>query len=242
MKNIINNKPQLVTKVIYLIPVLLIYTVGLCVAHVLSSESDVTLAHIGGNKLIDRPVHATPVPASSEKRYAAEEIEPFQDFLRRIARANAARIARADAARALDATRQSVFTELQENVSKSFYAFKQIQSNSKLLADRDANKSLAATRQSVLDELRDNISGSFYAFRPDSVDMQQLADNDGKKSLVATRLMVTAELKNNVNDLFHDQFQNPGDQEPDEKRLVRIDVYDRIVPYKAAYKIADTSP
>ena len=187
MKNLVNSNPQPVTRMIYLIPVLLIYTVGLCVAHVLSSESDVTLAHIGRNKLIDRPVHATPVPASSEKQYTAEEIEPFQDFLRRVARANVARTARADAAKSLAATRQAVLNELQENVSSSFYAFKQDQVNMQAVADDDGKKSLEATRLMVAEELQDNINELFhdqfqYLGEP-RLDEKQIAVKDGKTDL-----------------------------------------------------------
>jgi len=241
MKNIVNSKPQLVTKVIYLIPFLLVYTLGLCIAHVLSSESDVTLAHIDRNKLIDRPVYATPVPASAEKRYADEEIEPFHDFLRRIARVNASRIARADAAKALEATRQSVLHELQENVSNSLYAFKTESSDLQLVAENDGQESLAATRQAVLNELQENNVSPLYAIDWDYNNLQLISDEDGRKSLDATRTMVLASLKDNVNDLFHDQFQYLGDPKADEKRIVSVDPNSWILPSSAAYKIADKS-
>ena len=241
MKNIVNSKPQLVTKVIYLIPLLLIYTVGLCVAHVLSSESDVTLAHIDRNKLIDRPVHATPVPGSSEKRYTVEEIEPFHDFLRRIARVNANRIAKADAARSLNTTRQSVLNELQENVSSSLYAFKPERSELQLVADNDGKKSLDVTRQTVLANLQNNNVSPMYAIERDFTNQQQIADEDGEKSLAATRKVVLAALKDNVDGLFHDQFQYLGEPKTDEKRIAGTDFNDQTLQFDTAIKIADKS-
>ena len=58
MKNLVNAKPQLTTRVIHLIPLLLIYTIGLSIAHILASESGIPLAHIGKQKLIGHSVPA----------------------------------------------------------------------------------------------------------------------------------------------------------------------------------------
>lgn len=231
MKNIVNSKPQLVTRVIYLIPILLVYTIGVCVAHVLSSESDVSLANIGNDKLHNHNIQSAPDPVRPEKSSAAGEITPLEDVLRNLART--------DAAKALQTTRQAVLNELQINVSNSLYAYKPDNSNPQQIADHDGSRSLESTRRMVMNELQEKNVNPLYAIIEDYNKQQLASNNDAARSLDATRKMVLASLKGNVNDLFHDEMQYLGDPKPDDQRLAAADRINLVLPHKAASEITD---
>ena len=144
MKNISTKQPQLVTRIAYLIPLLLVYTIGVCVTHVRSSESEVTLANFDNAKQIDRPAHTV----------AVKKVESIHDILRRTAAI--------DAARSLHATRKSVLAELQKNNVTPMYAIERDYTNQQQIANEDGKKSLAATRKVVLATLKDNVNGLFH--------------------------------------------------------------------------------
>ena len=232
MKNLTDNKPQLATRVIYLIPLLLIYTIGLSVAHILASESEVPLAHIDKAKLTGHSVRIASVPAKAAKSNTGEEIESFHDILRRVARA--------DAARALTATRQTVFNELQHNVSNSLYALNPEIRSTQQVAESDGKRSLEATRQAVFNELHTNVTNPYYALAQEHADMQKVADNDGARSLTVTRQIVLESLKSNVNNLFHNEFQYLGEPAPD-TNLVAEDQQAPSVPFAPEIKLAEKS-
>ena len=152
MKNISTKQSQLVTRIAYLIPLLLVYTIGVCITHVRSSESEVSLANFDNVKRTVQPAHT--VAAKPGKLDTAEEIESIHDILRRTAAI--------DAARSLHATRKSVLAELQINNVTPMYAIERDYSNQQQIAHEDGEKSLAATRKVVLATLKDNVNGLFH--------------------------------------------------------------------------------
>lgn len=154
MKNTLTKQPQLVTRVIYLIPLLLVYTVAVCIAHVLASETEVTLANIANAKQTVHPAYTATVKTVRQKPYNEEKIESFHEILRRIANA--------DATRSLRATRESVLAELRKNTVTPLYAIERDHNNPQRITDDDGEKSLAATRNMVLATLKDNVNDLFH--------------------------------------------------------------------------------
>lgn len=230
MKNLVDNKPRLVTRIIYLIPLLLIYTIGLCVAHILTSESEVPLAHIDKAKLIGRSVRAVSAPAKAARSNTGQEIESIHDIMQRVART--------DAARALAATRQSVFNELQQNVPNSLYALKPEYHEMQRVADNEGKRSLEAIRRTVVADLHKQVTNPYYSLAWNRTEMQKAADADGARSLAVTRHMVLESLQGSVKHLFHNEFQYLRDSAPGGK-LVAEDHRTPPAPYEQEFRLAN---